>query len=418
VGRLSIQSKRSSLLNDKNLQQLTRGLPGLNPAAGLAAALIGSVIIRASKNVLEQCFCANSAVIVCSLAILMGCDKRAPVSDMPSSQATAPVAVLEFRGASDASAVTPLGSGMFAIASDERSSSDENFILTYDLKTRRLVGKLNLNPYLSSDPPHPDQDDPKKPEFDIEAAARVGDRVYWITSHGRDSAGKEKKSRRRFFATDMKADGTLEFVGQPYYRLLNALSTHPNTKSLNLHTEEAPERGGLNIEGLAAADGGDLLIGFRSPVIGGKALLVPLKNPAALISNNTTAPDFARPIFLRLRQDRGVRDLLYRNQTKDYLILAGPVGAQGQFSLFQWDGRRDSEPVELPIGDMSSVFPESILNLIADTGEVLLLSDDGDCIFQEDGTCFATEDDNRKKETNKKKPDAARRFRGVSVRLP
>ena len=40
-------------------------------------------------------------------------------------------------------------------------------------------------------------------ESDIEGAARLGGRIYWITSHGRSKKGKRRSNRYRLFATDI-----------------------------------------------------------------------------------------------------------------------------------------------------------------------------------------------------------------------
>lgn len=72
--------------------------------------------------------------------------------------------------------------------------------------------------------------DPKQPESDLEGAARLGDRVYWITSHGRSRTGKERSSRQRFFATRFTVVGDSvegQPVGKPYSKLLEDLQGEP-----------------------------------------------------------------------------------------------------------------------------------------------------------------------------------------------
>ena len=52
--------------------------------------------------------------------------------------------------------------------------------------------------------------DSSHPESDIEACTRVGDIIYWITSHGRSKKGKWRNSRYRLFATEIfKKDGNI-----------------------------------------------------------------------------------------------------------------------------------------------------------------------------------------------------------------
>jgi len=53
-------------------------------------------------------------------------------------------------------------------------------------------------------------------ESDIEGAAKIDKRVFWITSHGRNKKGKFRKNRYRLFGTDVENtdSGTdIEFVG-------------------------------------------------------------------------------------------------------------------------------------------------------------------------------------------------------------
>ena len=65
--------------------------------------------------------------------------------------------------------------------------------------------------------------DAEHPEADIEGAARVDNRIYWITSHGRNKDGKERPSRYALFATDIVTEGrdvpALKPTGKPYRRL-------------------------------------------------------------------------------------------------------------------------------------------------------------------------------------------------------
>ena len=122
-------------------------------------------------------------------------------------------------------------------------------------------------------------------EADIEGATRIGDHIYWITSHGTNREGKPRPSRHRLFATEVKvADDkvTITSVSTPYKELVKDLTKTPGLKDYKLGeaAKKPPEQvDGLNIEGLGAAPQGALLIAFRNPIPDGKALLVPLENP-------------------------------------------------------------------------------------------------------------------------------------------
>ena len=111
-------------------------------------------------------------------------------------------------------------------------------------------------------------------EADIEGAARIGDLVYWITSHGRNKVGKPQERRLRLFATRLTPTGAkpLTVEGAPYRDLLTkfiepilkeqGFTADPGGKENPAKAPEMP--GSLNIEGLAAS-GSSLLIGFRNP---------------------------------------------------------------------------------------------------------------------------------------------------------
>ncbi|MNR01234.1 hypothetical protein D3C85_1170320 [compost metagenome] len=147
----------------------------------------------------------------------------------------------------------------------------------------------------------------------------------------------------------------------------------PELKDLNLSeaAKTLPEQpGGLNIEGLAAWTGDRLLIGFRNPLVLGKALLVPLTNPAAVISGSQAK--FDRPILVDLN-GRGVRSI--DKVGSEYMIVGGPVADTGAFATFRWSGDPAKPPkmmLELPAG----YFPEALLS-VPGFQEADILSDDG-----------------------------------------
>lgn len=98
------------------------------------------------------------------------------------------MAITVYWGSCDASAAVRVGAeSQFVTASDE-----DDILRLYDSRQPGLPSfSCDLTTFLEPD------DSTKEP--DIEGAARIGDRVYWITSHGRDKAGVEQE---RFFAHD------------------------------------------------------------------------------------------------------------------------------------------------------------------------------------------------------------------------
>lgn len=270
-----------------------------------------------------------------------------------------------FQGMCDASAIVALNHDVF-IAGD-----DEDSILRIFSRSKGgvAVNRYDLAPFLRFS---------SKDEADLEGVARVADRLYWITSHGNNRKGKEQESRQRFFAIIVRTNGNafaVEPVGQPYTRLLDDLLAEPSLRQFNLRNAlSLPPKtpGALNIEGLAATADGHLLIGFRNPVPRGKALIVPLLNPAELLENKR--PKFGEPKLIDLG-GYGIRSM--ERWRDGFLIVAGSIDGKGDSRLYHWSGT-DAVPQRLPDVDFAGINPEAISVIERDgVTELLVVSDDG-----------------------------------------
>jgi hypothetical protein len=274
--------------------------------------------------------------------------------------------VIVFNGMCDASAAAAIDAEHFVVADDE-----DNTLRIYRVAGGEPVYSAELSLFLGNA-------GTKKPkEADLEAAAQIQKYTFWITSHGRNSKGKDKPERQRLFATEaIAANGSLEIkaVGEPYIRLLDDLLAHPDLTAFNLEAASklAPKTAGaLNIEGMAGTPEGHLLIAFRNPVPDGKALIVPLLNPTEVIKGQEAK--LGSPIQLNL-QGLGIRGIDYCDGR--YLIIAGAHGEGGDSKLFEWDGK--AEPKLLSNITLSGFNPEGIAFQQTDgKGRYLLLSDDG-----------------------------------------
>ena len=267
--------------------------------------------------------------------------------------------VLTYDGACDASAGIALDAERFAVANDEN-----NRIGYFRLGEAKGAGALDLDAFLRIRAGR---------EADVEGAAPMGKRTYWITSHGRSSSGKRQPSRQRFFATETSDGASLATIGVPYTRLLDDLTSTPDLARYRLgeaarRPAEAP--GGLNIEGLAATPGGGVLVGFRNPLHQGRALIVPLENPAQMIEGERAR--LGAPIELDLG-GRGIRSMELVGSS--YVIVAGPTADEGTFALYRWSGK--PEDAATPVrADLRDLRPEGLF-AIPGTSSVQLLSDDG-----------------------------------------
>jgi hypothetical protein len=266
----------------------------------------------------------------------------------------------------DASGAVAISSNLFAVASDE-----DNILRIYQRNHGGLpFREFDMNAFLEIEG--------KSPEADLEAAARIGDRIFWIGSHGRNQAGKERLNRCRFFATDLEFrndDIDLNPAGRPYKDLLPALIKDPRFASYDFlrASQLAPkERGALNIEGLAATPEGRLLIGFRNPVLHGKTLVIPLLNPDGVITGQPAS--FGDAIELDLG-GLGIRDMALVDHS--YLLVAGASHEGGHFAFYRWPGP-GHPPGLLPAKGLHPYHPEALI-IYPDTGltDVQVLSDDG-----------------------------------------
>jgi len=284
----------------------------------------------------------------------------------PALAAAQPKAALaEYFGLCSASAGVAVDANRFLVASDEDSVLRLYRVDKADAPEQvyDLTGFLEL--------------DGKSTETDIEAATRLGDRAFWITSHGRNAKGKRRESRARFFATKLSLAGEKVLVepeGRPYRQLLADLLSAPDLARYNLSAASklAPEEGGLNIEGLCSAPQGHLWIGFRSPLAQQRALLVPLLNPAGVTIGERA--QLGKPRELDLG-GLGIRDLGLADG--QYLIVGGPAASKGKTRLFLWDGGQGA-PRRFDHARLKGLHPECVI-FYPGTGlrEAQVLSDDG-----------------------------------------
>lgn len=289
----------------------------------------------------------------------------------PAQTEEAPAPAPQYSGMCDASTAIAIGTDRFLVANDE-----DNILRLYHadkpgpaLAARDITDLLTL--------------ENKKKEADIEGSAALGGALYWITSHGRNKDGEIKRNRYQLFAlTFAEKDGEISFArtGKPYTQLMEDMLREKGLKGFMLDPLKekknpalAPEKQGTNIEGLAAWQGNQLLIAFRNPIPGGKALLVPLRNPARVVEGDKAK--FGKPIQLDLG-GLGIRSIELWPQRSVYLIVAGPPDDQGAFQLFQWSGDPARQPERVQGADLSGLNPEAIV-VYPGRNDIQLLSDDG-----------------------------------------
>jgi len=320
--------------------------------------------------------------------------------------------VLVYSGTSDASAAVAVTKDTFIVADDEnnvlRAYKIDNAVSGRSRTGTPPVFSYDTTAFLRIDPEHP--------EADIEGATMIGQRIYWIGSHGRNKDGKMRPNRYRFFATTIKVENgsvAIRPVGEPCKTLVHRLLTTETMRHLGLdeaarfdadlskreREKLAPKEEGLNIEALcASADGNILYIGFRNPRPHGKALAVPLKNAAAVIERQEL-PIFGEPILWDLATC-GIRSMEYSHFHKEYFIIAGSFNESRKFALYRWSGKKEVEPVLVRQLSQNGFTPEALFTFL-NSNKFFVLSDDGtleikvngawECMegeYREDGTCL------------------------------
>jgi hypothetical protein len=214
---------------------------------------------------------------------------------------------------------------------------------------------------------------------DLEGAARLGDTIFWLTSHslakpkGGERVGKDKPKRKVLFATRIGPGPVLVEAGNAFTGLRPLVATA-------LGMDETTIAPWLNIEGTASAPGSDLLLGLRGAPAGEKrAYVVRIGDPFSLTglppapAAATHPPDTRRVWQLDLG-GRGIRSLERIGEgSKAYLILAGPMGEQRMpFALFWWDGVGE-KVMPGPIVSFGDMAPEALFAW--PDGEIQILGD-------------------------------------------
>lgn len=268
-------------------------------------------------------------------------------------------------GMANASAVAWISPDRFCAASDE-----DNVLRIYRVDVDGSeVDHLDLSDFLSLRG--------KSLEADIEGGARVGNLVYWIGSHARNKDGKARPNRQRLFATQIVTNGAsvrLVPSGRPCESLLDALVRNPALEGYGLKAAaaRAPEVGGLNIEGMAAGPNGELWLGFRSPNPQGKALVVPLLNPAEVIRSEH--PRFGQAQLLDL-EGLGIRDMTWTGA--EWYLIGGRAGGGGNARLYRWTGG-DAPAERVEKAGFKRFNPEALVSVGAGAAlRLMVLSDDG-----------------------------------------
>jgi hypothetical protein len=272
---------------------------------------------------------------------------------------------LRHTGMAGASAAAALTTNLVVVANDE-----DNVLRVYRTdESGDPVQRIDISAHIDARG--------RFSEADIEGGARIGDRIYWLGSHSRNKDGKLRPNRHRLFATQVHTNAgqvTLRPIGGVCRTLADQLAAAPALSPFHLRdalSRGPEESGAFNLEGLAAAPEGALLIAFRNPVPDGKALLVPLRNPIAILEG---APaEFGPPVQLDLG-GLGIRDIVWTG--REWFVAAGGSHKGGRSRMFRWTG--DGSPARVENSGVKRLNPEAIAVFGSGTDlSLLVCSDDG-----------------------------------------
>jgi len=352
----------------------------------------------------------------------IGCESGGRIRPAAPTPAT-------YRGIGDASAGVGLDASTFVVADDEH-----NTLRLYRVDRPEPIASIDLSVFLKPEP--------VESEVDIEAAARLGERIYWITSHDTNKRGQTQPNRDYFLATQVRRlDGrwTVDPTGTPSRNLVEALLGTPGFRELVLRESRRREASsdrktekeaaatplglGLKIEGLCAwPDGNRLYMGFRQPRLGNdqggppKALVIALENPAEVVDAGA-APRFGQPLLWDLG-GLVIRGMEYSATHNAVFVVAGPEKQGPHFSLYRWNGDPSVQPVlvrSIPVGQVQ-LTPESLI-VFPGQSRMLIVSDDGELIVPVGGAAGSDSPAGRHVKNKEISDPAFRQFRTMWVDL-
>jgi len=202
--------------------------------------------------------------------------------------------------------------------------------------------------------------------------------LYAITSHSLNDEGESKKSREKLVR--FRIEGSRIEDAQVYAGLRPALAqAHPLLAEAAL-VADVKAAGGLNIEGLElSADQTRLLIGFRSPLQGDRAIVARIDNPEGIFERGESPAVGAELMTLDLG-GHGIRGMAYVPALGGFLLLSGPVAReQVQFGLWFWSGRAEDAALRVRVEGLPGFeHAEGVTPArLEGKDRILIVSDDG-----------------------------------------
>ena len=280
------------------------------------------MIVRSEQNLSSKRF-IGVVLILLLTTIVVGVLGLAAFSDVSmTSFPASPVPITAFSGGTfEASGVAHVP-GTDAILFVDDGRSNEIFLMQLG-EDRKQTGAIKTIDIATS-------------IIDLEGITTDGEYFYVVGSQskskGADQAGL---ARFTFDAANQRAVGTQAASGLKKFLADNVdeLRGMENTKYND---------GGINVEGIAwDPQNKRLLLGLRSPIVDGNALVVPLKlrDPKAALSFENLEVEGRKAIRLLLG-GAGIRSIEYDESRKAFFLItgAGPNSERMDFKTWEWSG--------------------------------------------------------------------------------
>jgi Protein of unknown function (DUF3616) len=206
---------------------------------------------------------------------------------------------------------------------------------------------------------------------DLEGITTDGTYFYVVSSQSRPKAiAGQGIVRFKFDAGRQRVDGVESIAG------LKSFLTE-NVAELREVSESLGKDGGLNIEGLAwDPRQGRLLLGLRSPVVDGHALLIPLRlrDRRGAFSLDNLEVEGSKAIRLSL-EGLGVRAIEYDGRAKIFKLISGAAENQKQteFVLWDWNGNEQHPVLRQTDRFEQSLKPEGVARATVGSRDFIII---------------------------------------------
>ncbi|MFK3973708.1 DUF3616 domain-containing protein [Pseudomonas sp. NPDC087358] len=385
----SSQESQTSIGVKTQIVLTYNGLLGRSPSEAEVTAIVHN---QGSKSVAELIKDTATDLLAGS-----GTTPVTPVTPTPPStpvEATFTPKEGTAGGSSDASAAVALDNKYMIVGDDEAS-----ILRVYDRAGGDAVLEWDYSDVIGS-----------TGEVDLEAMTLVGDTLYLTGSHSNTKKGVDADSREIVFSVKVSGTGAhTTFALQGKFTGFEAALVAWDESGASGKAAGyfgfaassgpgiAPENtNGFSIEGMTTSvDNSQLWLGFRAPqtdtTTRDKALIVPVENYQQLL-HGVADPVFGAAIELNLG-GRGIRSIDKASDGSGYLIIAGPSGVataqvSNDFRLYTWDGKSDSQPVELDnnLDALLQVTGGSFESIVSPASikpgtQIQLLQDNGDTVW-------------------------------------